>query len=99
MKQLDWEPGCFWAEAFKKFVSSIIISENDEYEILLELIPLYLVISNLRFYLLLNKLEEYEAPLCTVGFQALSPSLHDFLAGADGSTEWTDPCIPTVCII
>lgn len=48
MKQLDWEPGCFWAEAFinKKFVSSIIISENDEYEILLELIPLYLVISS-----------------------------------------------------
>lgn len=46
MKQLDWEPGCFWAEAFQKFVSSIIISENDEYEILLELIPLYLVISS-----------------------------------------------------
>lgn len=46
MKQLDWEPGCFWAEAFKKFVSSIIISENDEYEILLELIPLSLVISS-----------------------------------------------------
>lgn len=71
MKQLDWEPGCFWAEAFKKFVSSIIISENDEYEILLELIPLYLVISNLRFYLLLNKLEEYEAPLCTVWFPSI----------------------------
>lgn len=47
MKQLDWEPGCFWAEAFQfQFVSSIIISENDEYEILLELIPLYLVISS-----------------------------------------------------
>lgn len=71
MKQLDWEPGCFWAEAFKKFVSSIIISENDEYEILLELIPLYLVISSLRFYLLLNKLEEYEAPLCTVWFPSI----------------------------
>lgn len=71
MKQLDWEPGCFWAEAFKKFVSSIIISENDEYEILLELIPLYLVISNLGFYLLLNKLEEYEAPLCTVWFPSI----------------------------
>lgn len=46
MKQLDWESGCFWAEPFKKFVSSIIIAENDEYEILLELIPLYLVISS-----------------------------------------------------
>lgn len=29
--------------------------------------------------------------LCALfGFQALSPSLHDFLAGADGSTECTN---------
>lgn len=93
MKQLDWEPSCVMSRSLRNLSVQLSFLKMMRYEILSELILLYLVISSLRFYFLLNKLEEYEAPLCTVWFPSIvsiSPWFPSRSRRQHGSTECMD---------